>query len=434
MISGDKDGPLRAAKNTTEDPTEDRSPSERPPRTNDRPQGSHDQTHETGQGPGETHPLHKVEARLKDDVEDANRPLPPNFQPSVHSVIIGKGASISQHSGNQHLRLLAAHALQSYTDCSNRREKTEIVDELLATTKAASPVGAFVKQVGVNRWVEVSDKAAREKIGYTLRDLAHYRYRSSTQSKSASRRQKQLSSDDGNRVGRNVESRVESSRVLETNMKIPAETTPIRPLPTFPLAYPVPLISFPQSQLMLNGVMVPQQQLQSTAASPLTHNALTPGVAREINQTRRQANHEPRPLCPPPRLFEQSSFPVPEALLDPSNQHHGNQLHNAVADALVQSVFAFPAGFAALPPHVTVAEAILSQGKYTGLIQEQESGQATHRPVENDAAIEVVNRLALPAQEGKAMSPDDEWALAFGSSSEGSDTAYHHNNNNNNPG
>ena len=366
MHSGDKDGPLRAAKNTTEDPTEDRSSSERPRKTNYRPQGSHDQTHEIGQGPGETHPLNIVEARLKDDVEDADRPLPPNFQPSEHSVIIGKGASISQHSGNQHLRLLAAHILQSYIDCSNRREKTEIVDELLATTKAASPVGAFVKQVGVNRWVEVSDKAAREKIGYTLRDLAHYRYRSSTQSKSASRRQKQLSSDDGNRVGRNVESRVESSRVLETNMKIPAETTPIRPLPSFPLAYPVPLISFPQTQLILNGVMVavPQQLLPTNQFSAL--NASTPGFTRGVSQTMRQSSQEQGSLHPTPTFLE----PVPEAPRDPSNQLRDKQLHEAVDDTLEQSLFPFTAGFTALPPHITVAEAILSQGAFTGSIQQ----------------------------------------------------------------
>jgi len=368
MSSEDRNPSLQAAKNnTTGDQTEDRSSSESPSKPNDK-EGQ-------DKGPEETHPRRKVEARSKEDIDDADRPLPPNFQPSEHSVIIGKGASISQHSGNKHLRLLAAHVLQSYTECSSRREKTEIVDELLATTKAASPIGAFVKQVGVNRWVEVSDKAAREKIGYTLRDLAHYRYRSSTQSKSATRRQKQLSSDDGNRVGRNVESRLGSSS-LDTNLKIPAETTSIRPLSSFPPGYAVPLITLAESQHLLNGMMVPQQQLQTAAASVLTHNHSLHGFAREVSQAIRQASHEPRPLCAPPRLLEQSSYPVREAPLDPNKQHRDTQLHEAVDDTLVTSVFAFPSGFVALPPHVTVAEASLSQATFTGLIQ-QESVQGT---------------------------------------------------------
>ena len=116
--------------------------------------------------------------------------LPSDFRPSDNTVVIGKGRVIGRNTGNRRLRLLAAQTLTSYTETSDRRKKTEVLDQLLMTVKSLCPVGAFVRQVGSNSWVGVSDAIAREKIGCILRDLAHDRYRSSAQSKSAIRRQK----------------------------------------------------------------------------------------------------------------------------------------------------------------------------------------------------------------------------------------------------
>ena len=335
--------------------------------------------------------------------------------------MIGKGASISQRSGNQHLRRLAAQVLQSYTDCSDRREKTKIVDQLLAATKAASPVGAFVKQVGVNTWVEVSDKKAREKIGYTLRDLAPYRYRSSTQSKSATRRQKLLLSDDGNRAEAHF-SRDLASSLRDSNMEISSEL-PIRRLPVFPSSNHGPLINLPEARPVMNDVMVaaPLHLLQRNRFSALGHNAATPEFARGIVQAGLFSSQEEGPVYQPPRILEHSPFPVrkQQAPLDPRTLHSENQPGVDVHDMLEPSVFASPGGFTALPPHITVAEAILSQGTSTMWVQ-QHSGQVKPLYVQNSTTNESLNRR-ISDQKDKPTSADDLWALALESSPEGSD-------------
>ena len=384
--------------------------------------------------------------------------LPPeNLQPSERSVIMGKGANIRHHSGNQYLRLLAAQVLQSYTDCS-RQEKTEIVDRLLETTKAACPVGAFVKQVGVNRWVEVSDKVAREKIGYMLRDLAHDRYRSSTKSKSATRRLKAtMLSNDGNPMEADVPRHVETSSPGDnTNMKIRAEATQIRPLSPSPFfSHPVPLINLPELQPILSGglmVAALPQQLQPNAA--ISRNASTPCFKQgSITRTIQQSRQPQGPLRSPPRvvLRHSSSCPgVREAPLDPQNQPvvHPQQLQGAIDNMMLEpSAFACAANFcSALPPHITVAEAVLRQGSYTagGFIQQPESGQARHLPTRqkntatNKQEVGVKNRRRGTS---KAMSADDEWAFAFGSSPSDESDQFelpatnhnHHNHHNNNP-
>ena len=114
--------------------------------------------------------------------------LPPDFRPCDDTVVIGKGRT--GIPGNRRLRALAAKSLPSYTETNDRRKKSEVLSQLLHSMKTLCPVGAFVRQVGSNRWVAVSDSDAREKIACVLRDLAHERYRSSTQAKSALRRQK----------------------------------------------------------------------------------------------------------------------------------------------------------------------------------------------------------------------------------------------------
>jgi hypothetical protein len=71
--------------------------------------------------------------------------LPPGFVPSQYAVICGRGKSISNAKGNQHLKILINSYLRQYSDASNRLEKSTIVSTIVATIKQASPSGGFVK-------------------------------------------------------------------------------------------------------------------------------------------------------------------------------------------------------------------------------------------------------------------------------------------------
>lgn len=117
--------------------------------------------------------------------------LPLDFAPSAYTVIIGKGKKLSSHVGNKRLRVLATSMLPRYSEANSRKEKSEVISELVETVvRATSPNGggAFVK-VQEGRYWQVDESVAREKCGYVLRDLLAHRYKSSSQSKTARRRQ-----------------------------------------------------------------------------------------------------------------------------------------------------------------------------------------------------------------------------------------------------
>jgi len=132
----------------------------------------------------------------------ALRKLPPGFEPSPYSVIIGRAKECKQSSGNRRLRIMATAHLPQYASAINRSVKSHVVSHIVSMVRQScgSQGGAFIKKMGKAHdgstiWVEVSDSAAREKIGYVFRDLLCDHYRSSSKSKSMNRLRKQRSKD-----------------------------------------------------------------------------------------------------------------------------------------------------------------------------------------------------------------------------------------------
>jgi hypothetical protein len=124
--------------------------------------------------------------RKKDGPE---RRLPVDFVPSPYTVIIGRGKKISQTSGNARLRVLAASFLLQYSKASNNKTmKTRIVNKMVDIINCACTENdceaAFVRYRN-GGWYEVDGSVAREKCGYTLRDLLADRYESSSKRKVA---------------------------------------------------------------------------------------------------------------------------------------------------------------------------------------------------------------------------------------------------------
>jgi hypothetical protein len=116
--------------------------------------------------------------------------LPLDFKPASYTVIVGRGRESKENIGNKRLRVLAANCLPKYSNATDKRTKTRIVSSLVSMVRDA-PGGAFVKHGKDGRWYEVNDAVAREKVGYTFRDLLSDRYRSSSKSKVARRIQEE---------------------------------------------------------------------------------------------------------------------------------------------------------------------------------------------------------------------------------------------------
>ena len=96
-------------------------------------------------------------------------------------------------TGNRRLNVIATMFVGRYSQLTRKDDKSEIVSEILRMVKDACPDErfAFIKYHD-GRWWEVETLIAREKIGATLRDVLHTKYRSSTKSKLERRRAKKL--------------------------------------------------------------------------------------------------------------------------------------------------------------------------------------------------------------------------------------------------
>lgn len=91
------------------------------------------------------------------------RLLPAGFEPTPYSVIIGRDKQSRNATGTHSLIALAKSYLPRYSQVgASRREKTEIVTEIVNVILAVCPVGAFVT-CEKGRWLEVGDLTAREK-------------------------------------------------------------------------------------------------------------------------------------------------------------------------------------------------------------------------------------------------------------------------------
>lgn len=125
---------------------------------------------------------------LLDDVsddEESNRGvtyLPANFVPGPNDVVCARGKSYWDHAGNQRYRSLVGAATGKYSASTNKVEKTLIVSEVVQAIE--NQHGRFVKKEKKGGpWVVVDDVFAREKVGQSLRDGLHDKYRSSTKAK-----------------------------------------------------------------------------------------------------------------------------------------------------------------------------------------------------------------------------------------------------------
>ena len=112
--------------------------------------------------------------------------------PYANSVILGRGREQMTHPGNQKLRALCMLHLEDYSNAlTDKTSKSKVVSSVYEEIVDSCHIGgvpAFVKRnkkLPNNDLQPVSLTAAREKIGYTFRDILADRYKSSSKSKVA---------------------------------------------------------------------------------------------------------------------------------------------------------------------------------------------------------------------------------------------------------
>ena len=95
----------------------------------------------------------------------------------------------ANHAGNVRFREIIRSKLPQYNASKSKLEKSLIVTTIVDAVRDYSPDGGFIKQDKTpGAWYDVGDALAREKIGQTIRDQLHSKYKSSTKSKKQRRK------------------------------------------------------------------------------------------------------------------------------------------------------------------------------------------------------------------------------------------------------
>jgi hypothetical protein len=160
--------------------------------------------------------------------------LPASFVPGPGFVICAKGKQAKAHSGNRMLRFLVESNLQDYSECPSKLERSFIVSQII---KSIRQNGGFVRSVN-ERWYDVSDRNAREKIGQMFRDSLSGMFKSSTKAKASIRRQRAASSFFSSSASLSNSSNSSVSSASQQSSMTPTGRVVVTtdPVPSFPIA------------------------------------------------------------------------------------------------------------------------------------------------------------------------------------------------------
>lgn len=91
--------------------------------------------------------------------------------PHENDILLGRGGFNNKHIGNEQLRQFALERVQTYSQCTTKKNKMNMIRELLMIIRNLDPPGRFLRQQGTKGfWYEAGDKFAREKVSQVYRD------------------------------------------------------------------------------------------------------------------------------------------------------------------------------------------------------------------------------------------------------------------------
>lgn len=87
--------------------------------------------------------------------------------PGKSDVLLGRGQTLQDHTGNQTFRDLIDSHMAEYSRATSKHEKARLVVQIVETINRMN--GRFFKDTDVG-WLEVGEQTAREKTSHSLRD------------------------------------------------------------------------------------------------------------------------------------------------------------------------------------------------------------------------------------------------------------------------
>lgn len=105
----------------------------------------------------------------KDTARSSLTMLPVNYKPSDNDVLCGRGNVFSNHYGNQFFGKLIRENISEYKEATSRPDKVNVVDSILDEIRDSG--ARFTKvDTETERWYELNDVQAHQKIGHAIRD------------------------------------------------------------------------------------------------------------------------------------------------------------------------------------------------------------------------------------------------------------------------
>jgi len=103
--------------------------------------------------------------------------LPETFQPSEYDIICGRGKGCYMQPGNVKCREIVKEYLKHYDAARNKVEKSLLIQTIVSRIQAQDGgktrfvcKATETESQNVQRWYEIPDDQAREKIGHCLRE------------------------------------------------------------------------------------------------------------------------------------------------------------------------------------------------------------------------------------------------------------------------
>ena len=94
--------------------------------------------------------------------------MPEDYTIHPYDVLNGRGKMAFSNVGNRRFRITLALTLTKYQTAPNRQEKTRLIISIIELVRRNG--GRFLTR-SKGRWVDIGDRAAREKVGHAFRDM-----------------------------------------------------------------------------------------------------------------------------------------------------------------------------------------------------------------------------------------------------------------------
>lgn len=102
---------------------------------------------------------------------DDNNPLGIGYQPTDWDVVCGRGKGSYNKPGNKRFREIVKEHMSEYMGARTKFDKSTVLQNIIDIIREQNNGTArFIKQNKDGSWYEISEDAAREKVGHTLRE------------------------------------------------------------------------------------------------------------------------------------------------------------------------------------------------------------------------------------------------------------------------